>query len=178
MSEPVIATSRLRLREYRANDLDALAAHFADPEVMAFYPATKDRAGAGAWIRRNLDSYDTHGFGHWVVTFAGDDAWIGNVGFWVQKVDGKKEIELGWHVMRRHWRKGIATEAALACIAYGRESLGLGRIVSMIRPENFPSVGVAQKLGMRLERTLQWRKFVHGVYVSDDVSRPAGMMDP
>lgn len=174
MTEPHIVTERLVLREYIAADLDALAEHFADQDVMAFYPGTKDRAGAAAWIEKNQESYRQHGFGHWVVNLTGDPTWIGNVGFWVQDVDGYREIELGWHVARRHWRRGIATEAARACISYGAERLGLTRIVSMIRPENVPSIGVATKIGMRLERSLMWKGFRHGVYVLDDVSRAPG----
>lgn len=169
MDKDVIVSDRLVLREYTEDDLDALAEHFADPDVMAFYPGTKNRAEALAWIERNLESYRDHGFGHWVVTFKDDQSWIGNVGFWIQDVDGSREIELGWHIARRHWRRGIATEAALACIEYGVSTLGLTRIVSMIRPENRPSIGVATRIGMGLERTLEWRGFEHGVYVLDEL---------
>lgn len=174
MKGAVLETERLVLREYRWGDLNALAGHFADQDVMAFYPGTKNRAEAAGWIGRNLESYADHGFGHWVVTPRGRDIWIGNVGFWVQEVDGRSEVELGWHITRRLWRKGVATEAARACLEHGRSSLGLTRVVSMIRPENFPSVGVAEKLGMHLERKLEWRGFLHGLWVSEPGRSVAG----
>ena len=49
-----LRTDRLRLREFRDDDLDVLAAMVGDDEQAAFYPRPKTRAEAAAWIRRNL----------------------------------------------------------------------------------------------------------------------------
>ena len=62
-----LMTDRLRLREFRDDDLDVLAAMVGDDEQAAFYPRPKTRAEAAAWIRRNLGLYATHGFGSWLI---------------------------------------------------------------------------------------------------------------
>lgn len=81
-----------------------------------------------------------------------------------QDVDGVIEDEIGYLVARPHWRRGFASEAAAGVrdLAFG--AMGKARVVSMIRPENLPSRGVAAKLGMRVERQLPWRGFVHMVH--------------
>ena len=58
------------------------------------------------------------------------------------------EIEVAYHVMRRHWNRGVATEAAGACVEAGLGA-GLDRVVAFVVPENVASVRVLEKIGMR-----------------------------
>jgi RimJ/RimL family protein N-acetyltransferase len=58
--------------------------------------------------------------------------------------------------------KGYATEAATAV-----RPIAPGRVISLIRLENAPSINVARKLGMRLERDIDFAGFATHVYVSD-----------
>ena len=45
------------------------------------------------------------------------------------------------------------------------DELGKDRVVAPIRPVNEPSIGVARKLGMRLEKTTLFAGFDHAIYV-------------
>jgi RimJ/RimL family protein N-acetyltransferase len=58
------------------------------------------------------------------------------------------EIEVAYHVKRRHWNRGVATEAASACIGAGLDA-GLAQVVAFVVPENAASVRVLEKAGMR-----------------------------
>ena len=49
----VLETERLRLREFKREDTDALLAILGDPVAMQFYPAPFDRAEVERWIARN-----------------------------------------------------------------------------------------------------------------------------
>ena len=51
---------------------------------------------------------------------------------------------------RPFWGCGYASEAALACRDYAFETLKKPRVISLVRPENEPSQGVAKKLGMEV----------------------------
>ena len=62
-----LASDRLRLREFRDDDLDVLAAMVGDDEQMTFYPRPKTRDEAAAWIRLNRELYATRGFGTWLI---------------------------------------------------------------------------------------------------------------
>ncbi len=49
-------------------------------------------------------------------------------------------------------RRGYAYEAASAVLEYGQNELGLTRILAFISPENAPSIGLAEKIGLRFKR--------------------------
>ena len=87
---------------------------------------------------------------------------VGFVGFVRRELDWGDEIELGWLIRRAHWGRGYATEAARSL-----RPLVPGRIVSMIRVENEASANVARKLGMSIERELDYYGFRTYVWVSE-----------
>ena len=97
---------------------------------------------------------------------------VGQVGLLMCTVEGIGEAALGYLIHRAFWRRGIATEAAAACLEYGFHTLGKTRIISLIRPENLPSQGVARKVGMKLERPTAYAGFEHLMFsVSNKVTR-------
>jgi RimJ/RimL family protein N-acetyltransferase len=74
-----------------------------------------------------------------------------------QTVDGIEEIEFGWSVTPRRPRQGIATEAAAAWRDRCLGPLGMDHVIALIRPENVPSCGVAEHIGMSV-----WKETRHG----------------
>jgi RimJ/RimL family protein N-acetyltransferase len=86
---------------------------------------------------------------------------VGFVGFVPRELSWGDEIELGWLVRRQFWGNGYATEAARAL-----RPLVPGRVVSMIRVENQASARVAGKLGMTLEREVEYYGHRTQVWVS------------
>jgi len=55
--------------------------------------------------------------------------------------------ELGWALMRTHWGRGYATEAAAAIRDWACTCRSTGRLVSLISPANVRSQRVAERLG-------------------------------
>jgi [ribosomal protein S5]-alanine N-acetyltransferase len=149
----VLETPRLILRELVPGDLDFVAAMLAHAEVMRFYPKCYSREEAEGWLRRQQDRYARHGHGLWLVQDRATGEPVGQVGLCLQSVDGVEEPEVGYLIHRPFWRRGFATEAAAATRDYAFHRLGRPHVISLIRPDNVPSQGVACKLGMRLERT-------------------------
>jgi len=138
-------------------DLDFVAAMLSHPEVMRFYPKLYSRQEATSWIERQLDRYERHGHGLWLAEDRATGEPRGQVGLLIQEVDGIEEPEIGYLIHRPFWRQGLATEAALATRDWAFGMLGLPRVISLIRPVNLPSQGVAAKLGMTPEkRTTSW----------------------
>ena len=160
----ILETSRLILREFSAQDVDALSLVLSDPEAMRFYPAPFDRAGVEDWIARNRRRYSEVGHGLWAMVLKSNGEMIGDCGLTVQDVEGANEIEIGYHVRRDFWGQGLATEAARACRDYGFVRLPAKRLVSLIRPENTPSRRVAEKNGMTVWKQIVWRGLPHLVY--------------
>jgi RimJ/RimL family protein N-acetyltransferase len=149
----ILETTRMRLREYTYRDLDHLAEMFADEEHMRFYSRPKTAEESHAWIEWNLGLYREQGFGLWVMESLETSEFLGDCGLTPQTVDGVTDIEVGWHTKRQRWNQGFATEAALASRDFGFQELGLMRLINIIRPDNIASCRVAEKIGMKPEKT-------------------------
>jgi RimJ/RimL family protein N-acetyltransferase len=149
-------TARLSFREMTPDDLDVMADLLGDPEVMAFYSHPKSRAETLRWIDWNQRLYRERGFGLWLIELRETGGFVGDCGLTPQVVDGKPEIEVGYHVRRPMQGRGLATEAAAASRDYAREVLGLTRLVAIIDPGNVPSQRLAEKIGLALEKETDW----------------------
>jgi RimJ/RimL family protein N-acetyltransferase len=154
-------TDRLRLRPLTMNDTDHLLQMFQDPQVMRYYKALKNRQETENWIQRNLERYARNGFGLWAAEWKSAGDFAGQCGLIRQEVDGESQVEIAYMFRRKYWGQGLATEAARACREVGVEQFGFTKMISLIDPANKPSIRVAQKNGMTLEkRILKWGREV------------------
>jgi len=152
VSVPELPTSeRLSFRPMTMGDLDAMAALLGDEEVMRHYPRPKSRAEAQAWIEWTLGNYARDGFGLWVIE-DGDGEFLGDCGLTWQTLDGETDLEVGYHVVPARQGQGIATDGARACRDFAR-ARGIERLIAITAPDNRPSQRVAEKIGMRWERS-------------------------
>jgi RimJ/RimL family protein N-acetyltransferase len=148
---PEIETPRLLLRGWEARDLAPFAALNADPEVMAFFPATLSRAQSDALVERIEAHFRRHPFGLWAVEVKGGAPFIGFVGL---QIPGFKAaftpcVEIGWRLARPHWGRGFASEAAKAALGFGFETCGLDEILAFAVSGNERSRRVMDRIGMR-----------------------------
>ncbi|MBN1551132.1 GNAT family N-acetyltransferase [bacterium] len=145
----IIETHRLCLRELTLNDLDGLYAILSDPETMRYYPAVYNREQVQLWIKRSMDSYTINHFGLWAVELRETGEFIGQCGISLQNINGSIVPEIGYHIRKDKWRMGYASEAATACVCFGFKELNLPEIFIHTAVENSPSIGVAEKIGMK-----------------------------
>ena len=148
---PILTTARLRLRQWREEDLAPFAALNADPQVMEFFPKVLTRAESDAVAGRIRDHFARHGFGLWAVEVPGAADFVGFVGLAVPSFEAHFTpcVEIGWRLAREHWGHGYATEAASAALAFGFGARALEEIVAFTVPANIPSRRVMGRLGMR-----------------------------
>jgi len=71
------------------------------------------------------------------------------------KRDTLQDVDLGIAFLPEFCSRGFASEAAAAVLGYGRNTLGLTRVVAVTLPENESSIRVVAKLGFRLEGTVR-----------------------
>jgi RimJ/RimL family protein N-acetyltransferase len=146
-------------------DLDFIARMLADPDVMRYYPKRYTRDEARTWIERQEGRYARDGHGLWLIFDRTTQEPRGQCGLAIQSVEGTSLPEIGYLVHRPYWRQGYASEAAAAVRDYAFGALGKDLVISLIRPINLPSQGVARKLGMRPEpRLVQFHDLEHMVW--------------
>jgi RimJ/RimL family protein N-acetyltransferase len=171
MLKQVLETPRLVLREMALDDLDFVATMLAHPEVMRYYPKCYSRAEAEEWVRRQIGRYNSHGHGLWLVSDKATGEPVGQVGLTPQVVDGVEEPEIGYLIHHPFWRRGLASEAAAGVRDFAFSVLRKPHVISLVRPENIPSQGVARKIGMQPERMTRYAGFDHLVFALNEIDR-------
>lgn len=146
-----MSSERLILRPWHDDDLDALAALCADPEVMAYFPSVLDRSGSADLLARLQAHQAEHGFTFWALQRQLDDQVIGFTGLARVSFDAPfvPAVEIGWRLARPFWGQGYALEAAQRALCFAFDELALAEVVSFTVPANHRSWGVMQRLGMR-----------------------------
>jgi RimJ/RimL family protein N-acetyltransferase len=119
---------------------------FADPYARTFYPDMVDPAKVRAWIEWNLRNYEEFGYGLWALERKASGEFIGDCGLTWQDVEGRNELEIGYHVLERYRGKGYATEAARCCLELGFQQTPCSLICSIVRPANIASCKVAGRI--------------------------------
>ncbi|HTQ78389.1 MAG TPA: GNAT family N-acetyltransferase [Thermoanaerobaculia bacterium] len=152
MSIPTLTTERLRLRSFRASDLDDYAALNADWEVLRHLGGGAepwDRPRSSRHLAFLLGHWHLWGSGTWALEHKESGTFLGMVGFF--EPEGWPGFELAWVLARSAWGKGYATEGARAAMDYAFTVWKRDHIISLIAPENRASIRVAERLGERLE---------------------------
>ena len=151
----ILETSRLKLRYLTIRDRDALVPILSDAEVMRYsLIGVHDRRQIRQFIEQRLLSYLEYGFGLYALVYKPNQEFIGYCGFFIQPIEQRKEVEIGYRLAKKYWGQGLGTEAAKAVLEYGQQRFNFKRFVCLIDPENVRSIRVAQKLGMKLEQEL------------------------
>jgi [ribosomal protein S5]-alanine N-acetyltransferase len=88
----------------------------------------------------------------WSILEQATCAWAGLCALIQKAVDGKTETDLGYFLAPAYWHRGIATEALQPVLAFAFRDLVLESVIALIHPENAPSMAVAAKLGMHVEK--------------------------
>ena len=66
--------------------------------------------------------------------------------------DGRPEIVIGFRFALGSWRRGYATESAVAVRDYAFRTLRIPRLIAIIDPGNTASIRVVEKLGVTYEK--------------------------
>jgi RimJ/RimL family protein N-acetyltransferase len=127
----------------------------SDPEVMRYItgrPSSRQEVEQ-AHRHRLAAADEVPGLGFWA-GFAEEF-----VGWWIlqpphgpdqPKVAG--EADLGYRLLRRHWRRGYASEGARELIRHGFDDLGLNRIFAQTMAANVASRATMAAVGLTFTR--------------------------
>lgn len=149
-----LETERLFLRPLSMDDLEEVHRMHSDPETIRYASGrVKSREESFDWLERAIDSYETNGHGFWALELRPSGDYVGHAGLLAQVVEDVPETEIAYWIAREHWGRGLATEAAIASRDHGFHTLGRARLISIIHPDNRASRRVAEKVGLRVEKS-------------------------
>jgi ribosomal-protein-alanine N-acetyltransferase len=154
-----VETSRLRLRMFEPDDLDAMSEITRDPEVMRYighgHPLTREETHAN--LANIVAAFRRRGFGRWALVLKETGALVGYCGL----SNGNEEVgvELAYMLARGGWGQGLALEAGRACLRYGFERLGLQAVAGLTMHDNRRSRRVLERLGMSFVRDAHYYGF-------------------
>ena len=161
----MIETKRLFLRELAPSDDQAVAAMFADPDVMKFVGpgGVRELEDAQRMIERERKHYADRGWGQWAAVERATGRMVGVCGLilWPD-IDGEQELEVAYLFAKAVWGKGYATEIATVLVQKARELRP--DPVSLIYPDNGASIAVAKKIGMVHEKDVPFHGSTIGLY--------------
>ena len=153
----IAATSRLALREMdSAVDAEFIFRLLNTPKFLKYIGDRGIRSADEAveFIEnRYRQSYRDHGFGLYTVELISNRAQIGICGF--VRRDTLPEADIGFAFLPEFEGNGYGREAAAATLKFGREKLGLTRILAITSPDNDASVRLIEKLGFTFERLIE-----------------------
>ena len=152
------STERLRFRVLLPEDKAPLMNFFNDAEATRFLPISNDtEAFADAWLTRQMRRYDMGSGGLHAIELKETGEFLGQCGLIRQFVDGIPKWEVAFHLFRKHWGNGYASEAAQFCRDFCFENEMAETLISLIHPENEDSFKVAKRIGMTHWKTSEFK---------------------
>lgn len=149
-SSCVLETQRLCLRLWQDQDLAPYVALNADARVTEFLPGPVSPDAARRFFETQNKLYARHRCCYFAAQLKSSGELAGFIGLKYQDFAAPFApcYEIGWRLGTPFWGQGLATEGALAVLAYGFNELQLDEIVSFTVPANARSRRVMERIGM------------------------------
>lgn len=172
MPQPILRTDRLLLVPLADRHLEQEIRLDSDPEVLRYISGrarSRDEVEASHGQRMALAA-KVDGLGFWMAFGSADGApgstppvredegeFIGLMmlppAHGPDQPDDPTVTDLGYRLVRRHWRKGLASEASRALLRHAFDTVGQSRVIAQTMAVNAGSRGVMKAIGMRYVRT-------------------------
>lgn len=153
----VLETNRLVLRWISTDDAEFILELLNEPSWIQFIgdKGVRTLEDARNYILKGpLEMYARLGFGLYLVELKEEGIPIGISG--LIKRDALEDVDIGFAFLPRFWAKGYAYESASAVMEYGKDVIGLNRIVAITSPNNHSSAKLLEKLGLQFERMVKF----------------------
>ena len=172
MPQPILRTARLLLVPLADRHLELEVQLDSDPEVLRYLDGrSRSRKEVTASHSRRMSlAHKMDGLGYWTA-FGSDGGARGStppeheaegdfIGLMMlppahgpDQPDDPAVSDLGYRLVRRCWRQGLATEASRALLRHAFDTVGQNRVIAQTMAVNAGSRGVMEAAGMRYVRT-------------------------
>ena len=147
---PLFVTERLQARHLGMADVDAMVDVYGDADAMRFVGERRAlaRSECEHWVDVTRGNVERRGYGMLALEARADARVIGFCG--LVHPGGQPEAEVKYALHRDVWGRGLATEAVLGLVDWGRRAHGLERVIATVAPANLASQRVLLKAGFAL----------------------------
>jgi len=152
----VLETERLIARRVTSEDAEFILRLLNEHSFLRYIGDKGVRTNADAiqYIQTGpIASYERFGFGLYLVELKESGLSIGICG--LIKRETLPDVDIGFAFLPEFWSQGYASEAAGAVMTYGKDVLEINRIVAITSPDNWGSIRVLEKLGLRFDRMIR-----------------------
>jgi [ribosomal protein S5]-alanine N-acetyltransferase len=163
---PELNTERFYLRQIEPDDLSFIFEGLSDPVAVPHY---------GVYFysleetKKQLEWYDNNwkdGTGiNWKIVSKESGENVGVISVYNYKPEHHK-AELGYWLLPKFWKQGIATEVLKPVIDYWQKEKQLHRLEAFIETENEASIRLLEKAGFTLEGTMRDCEIKFDKYIS------------
>lgn len=165
MTKYFLGTKRIGFSHWTSEDFELAMKLWGDPEVAHFICSKgvfteeeiKNR------IKLEIENYEKYGVQYFPIFELDSGDLIGCCGLRPYK-EQKDIFEIGFHLRKQYWKRGLAFEAATAIINYSFSVLNVKELKAGHHPMNTASKKLLQRLGFQ--------------YEADNYYEPTGLYHP
>ncbi len=147
-----LKSERIGFSNWKSDDIELAFSLWGETEVTKYISATgiftdeqiKNR------LETEIENYKKYKVQYFPIFSLETDDLIGCCGFRLYKNENNI-YELGFHLRKKHWRKGYGFEAASKMIEYAFNTLNAAEIKAGHNPNNIASKNLLMKLGFQYE---------------------------
>ena len=158
-----LETERLYMRPFKISDAADLFAMDANPNVHKYLwqQPTLELEESVKVIEYILGQYERNQIGRFATFLKETNEFIGWTG--IKYIDDHVEngntnfFDYGYRLVEKHWGKGYATEASIAWLQYGFETLKIPVMNAYAHKENGASNHILQKIGLEFKETYPYK---------------------
>lgn len=158
-----LKTPRLAFRCWARDDLPLAMALWGDPEVAKYLGGPFSPQQVQERLDTEIANMQIHGVQYWPIFLLPGLEHAGCCGLRPRNPE-QRIYELGVHLCRAYWSRGLAREASVAIIKFAFETIGASELFAGHHPDNVTSRGMLEKSGF--------------IYTHDELYPPTGEMHP
>jgi [ribosomal protein S5]-alanine N-acetyltransferase len=165
MMEYFLTSERLGFSLWEEDDISYATRLWGDPEVTRYLVSSGRMSPEEVQERleNEMNNYLVHKIQYWPIFYRGSGEFVGCCGLRPHGED-PHVLEMGVHLVKDQWGKGIATEACKTVIRYAFDQLQVVSLFAGHNPRNLVSGRLIRGLGF--------------VYVKDEFYPSTGLMHP
>jgi len=148
MDHYFLQSQRLGFRQWSGADLPLAQALWGNPEVTRFIGGPLSLEKIQERLRAEMEFYSLHAVQYWPILLLESHEHAGCAGLRPYRLEDRI-FELGVHLRRPYWGRGLAEEAARAVINFAFERAGVKALFAGHHPANSASQHLILKLGFR-----------------------------